>query len=160
VRNDSDHSDKPAHEPNAATRTAEDARPALTSTSGGPLECDASTSRVVRVDVPIRVESPNRLHAEHPLSRARRVRKERAAVREALDRFKPPPGPWLVTLVRVAPRRLDDDNAVASMKAPRDATAAWLAVDDRDPRVRFVVEQERGAYGLRIDVLGAHGAEP
>jgi hypothetical protein len=152
MTNDSDHSTKPVHKLNAATRTGQDARPALPSTSGESLDSDASMDRVVRVEVPIRVESPNRLHAEHPLGRARRVRRERAAVREALDRFERPAGPWLVTLIRVAPRRLDDDNAVAAMKAPRDATAEWLGVDDRDPKVRFVVAQERGAYAVRVNV--------
>jgi hypothetical protein len=58
-----------------------------------------------------------------------------------------------VRLVRLAPRRLDDDNATAGMKGARDEVARWLDVDDCDPRVRFVVEQEQApAYGVRIVV--------
>jgi len=59
-----------------------------------------------------------------------------------------------VTLVRLAPRRLDDDNATAAMKGARDETAVWLRVDDGDEaRVRFVVEQERATgYAVRIVV--------
>jgi len=38
------------------------------------------------------------------------------------------------------------------MKATRDAVAEWLAVDDRDPRVGFAVEQAPGAYSVRIVV--------
>jgi hypothetical protein len=141
----------------AATAPAEDERAAPASTSAPPGDPGASTGRVVRVEVPIRVESPNRLHAEHPGSRARRVRRERSAVREALARFDPPPGPWVVYLVRVAPRRLDDDNAVASMKGVRDEVASCLRVDDGDARVRFVVGQERGPYTVRVEVRTATG---
>lgn len=142
----------------AAPAPAEDEGPAHASMSAPPGDPGASTGRVVRVEVPIRVESPNRLHAEHPGSRARRVRRERSAVREALARFEPPPSPWVVHLVRVARRRLDDDNAVAAMKGVRDEVASWLGVDDGDARVRFVVEQERGAYAVRIAIEQVEGA--
>jgi hypothetical protein len=125
-----------------------------------PSSGDGAPAGPVVVEVPTRVESPNRLHDEHPGSRARRVRAERAAVREAVAGSKLPPGPWLVRLVRLAPRRLDDDNATASMKAVRDEVAAWLGVDDRDSRVRFVVEQERAkGYAVRI-VVGHVEGEP
>jgi hypothetical protein len=54
--------------------------------------------------------------------------------------------------VRVAPRRLDDDNAVAAMKGVRDEVARWLRVDDGSARVRFVVQQDPGPYAVRIVV--------
>lgn len=63
--------------------------------------------------------------------------------RLVLSSREPPALPVVVTLVRCSPRLLDDDNAVGAMKAVRDEVAAWLGVDDRDPRVRFVVEQEK-----------------
>jgi hypothetical protein len=136
----------------AATTMDDSAGSPLASTGTPPSGTDAPAAPVV-VEVPIRVESPNRLHDEHPGSRARRVRGERAAVREALAPLPLPEGPWLVRLFRLAPRRLDDDNATASMKAVRDEVAAWLGVDDRDPRVRFIVEQERAkTYAVRIEV--------
>jgi hypothetical protein len=151
---------KSAPTANAVPTPSDDERPAPASTAAPAEEPDASASRLVRVEVPIRVESPNRLHAEHPGSRARRVRRERSAVREALDPFEPPAGPWLVRLARVAPRRLDDDNAVAAMKGVRDEVASWLRVDDGDSRVRFVVAQERAAtYGVRI-VVERSGRRP
>jgi hypothetical protein len=50
------------------------------------------------------------------------------------------------------------DNATASMKAVRDEVAAWRCVDDRDSRVRFVVEQERAnEYGVRSVVEHVKG---
>ena len=134
--------------PHAASTSPAGAPPAPAPAPGPP---DPSKGRVV-VEVAIRVQSPNR--REHYLSRARRVRGERAAVRTALERLAPPPLPWRVTLVRLAPRRLDDDNATAAMKGARDETAVWLRVDDGDEaRVRFVVEQERATgYAVRIVV--------
>ena len=149
---DDEKDPKNAEQPSAASTAPEDERPALASMSPPTDDADAPTGRVVRVEVPIRAESPNRLHAEHPLTRARRVRRERSAVQEALDRFEAPPGPWLVTFVRIAPRRLDDDNAVAAMKGVRDEVARWLGVDDGDASVRFVVEQNRGPYAVRVEV--------
>jgi hypothetical protein len=140
---------------NAASTMDDNAGPSHPSTND-PSSGDGLPAGPVVAVAPIRVESPNRLHDEHPGSRARRVRAERAAVREALAGSKLAPGPWLVRLVRLAPRRLDDDNATSSMKAVRDEVAAWLGVDDRDPRVRFLVEQERAkSYGVRIEVRTA-----
>jgi hypothetical protein len=137
---------------NKPPKLPHDAPPTLPSALAPTPDAETSEGRVIRVEVPIRVQSPNRLHAEHPLGRARRVRRERAAVRAALDAFRPPTAPWLVTLVRVGPRCIDDDNAVAAMKGVRDEVAKWLGVSDRDPLVRFAVEQERGPYVARIEV--------
>lgn len=59
----------------------------------------------------------------------------------------------LVTLTRIGPRRMDDDNAAASMKAVRDAVAKRLGVDDGDvSRLRFVYRQERGPFAVRVRV--------
>ena len=59
----------------------------------------------------------------------------------ALEGSTRPRGPLLVTPVRVAPRRLDHDNAVAIMMGIREDVARWLRVDDGDARVCFVVEE-------------------
>ena len=80
---------------------------------------------------------------EHWAAKAARVKHERAMVRLVLSSRTPPPLPVVVMLVRCAPRLLDDDNAVGSMKAARDEVAAWLGVDDRDPRVRWNVTQAK-----------------
>lgn len=119
-----------------------------------PSAGNGAPPRVVVEILGLAPKSPNR--REHYLTKARRVRRERRTVREALKPFAPVPPPWRVVLVRVAPRLLDDDNATASMKAVRDTVAEWLHVDDGDTsRVRFVVEQERGPYAVRVAVEGA-----
>jgi hypothetical protein len=59
----------------------------------------------------------------------------------------------IVTLTRLAPRMLDDDNAIAGMKAVRDAVADCLVVLDNDPRVEWRYAQERAkGYAVRISI--------
>lgn len=62
--------------------------------------------------------------------------------------------PCTVTFTRVAPGRgLDpEENLPGSCKAVKDELAAILGVDDRDPRVTWVYEQEHGDWGLWVDV--------
>ena len=64
-----------------------------------------------------------------------------------------PPGPVVVELVRIGKRRMDDDGAIASLKAVRDALAAALGVDDGSRLIRWQYAQELGPrYGVRITV--------
>lgn len=53
-----------------------------------------------------------------------------------------------ITMTRVAPRALDDDNLVGSFKHVRDALAATIGLrGDRDPQVRWSYQQRRGRVG-------------
>lgn len=92
----------------------------------------------------------------HWAVRAKRTKAEREAVRACCLGIKPLRGSAVVTLVRVAPRGLDDDNLAASFKACRDQLALMLGLpDDRDPRVVWRYGQRRGAvreYGIDIVV--------
>ena len=90
---------------------------------------------------------------EHHMTRARRVKRERAAVGWALRTAARPALPCTVTMTRISPSAgLDDDNLVGSLKAVRDAVADWLGVDDRDSlTVRYLCAQERGAWGVRVE---------
>lgn len=68
----------------------------------------------------------------------------------------------IVTLTRVGPRRLDDDNLAGSLKGVRDAIAAALGVDDRDPKVQWVYGQYpagRGHYWVEVLITGKPFAE-
>ena len=83
-----------------------------------------------------------------------RSKQQRKAVKDGLSVVRAPALPCLVRITRIAPAMLDDDNAARSAKGCRDQVAAWLGVDDRDPRVLFVYAQERRAprtYGIRIE---------
>ena len=63
-----------------------------------------------------------------------------------------PPLSSSVRLVRVSPRRLDDDNLSAALKSVRDGVADVLGVDDGDSRVVYVVDQESGRAGVLVEV--------
>lgn len=99
--------------------------------------------------------TPNARH-RHPAEAGRVRAWERGTVARALADVKAPSGPWLVTITRMGPGTMDDDNATASAKGVRDAVAAWLGVDDGETgRVRFVVSQKTDrAFGVTITVKG------
>jgi hypothetical protein len=94
----------------------------------------------VSVVVPLHL-SPVGNRREHPFTRARRTRREIAAVLEALARHPPPQLPAVFVLVRVGWNRLDVDGLVACAKGPIDALAQWAGVDDRDPRLLWRLAQ-------------------
>ena len=50
----------------------------------------------------------------------------------------------VVHLCRIAPRELDSDNLEGAFKGTRDGIATGLGLNDRSPRVRYVVSQEQG----------------
>ena len=119
-------------------------------------------SALLEVRLPLHtVSEANR--REHWSKRAKRVREQRGVVcmafqSAAIDRALPPLqriAPIEVTLTRVAPRELDDDNLRGALKACRDGVADALKIDDRDPSVRWAYAQERGAvreYAVAIRV--------
>ncbi len=64
--------------------------------------------------------------------------------------------PATITLTRIAPRSLDDDNLISSMKHIRDSVADWMGTQDNDPLLTWKYAQERGTkpreYAVRITV--------
>lgn len=59
----------------------------------------------------------------------------------------------VITLTRLAPGMLDDDNLAAGFKAVRDGIADALQVNDRHPKLRWICSQERSAprvYACRV----------
>jgi hypothetical protein len=112
--------------------------------------------------IPIRLMSEaNR--REHWAAKARRTKDQRAHVtlmlRTTIARIDPA-DVHVVSITRVAPRMLDDDNATRSAKAVRDAIAEWLGVNDGDRRILWRVSQERGPYAVTIRIwTGDEGLE-
>lgn len=108
------------------------------------------------IELPLRIESvANR--REHWSVRARRTKAHRMAALAVPAH----PLPCVVTLTRIAPRKLDDDNLASGFKALRDGIADRLGVDDGDARVRFVYRQERGKrkeYAARVTIEPAEAA--
>lgn len=95
----------------------------------------------------------------HWTKRAARAKKERAIVAVALrchhrPTLEPTCPPTTCTLVRVAPRALDDDNLAGAFKSIRDEVAAFFGVDDgpKGP-IAWRYEQRKGAprqYAVEI----------
>lgn len=89
---------------------------------------------------------------EHWRKRATRVKRERDTARLLAPSH---PLPCVVTMTRLSPGTLDDDNLQGACKAVRDGIADKLGIDDRDPRVEWRYAQERckrGEYGVRITI--------
>jgi hypothetical protein len=122
--------------------------------------------RDVVVTLPLRLKNPLNGSWGHWAPKARERREQRTTVglvcsaplaeyRTGLA--KAYIGRVVVTIERVAPRQLDDDNLRAACKAVRDGAADALEVDDREPRVEWRYEQSRGKpreYAVRIVVRG------
>ena len=111
----------------------------------------------VRIVVPIPTVSEANAHT-HWRVRQKRAKSQRLAVTCHLlfRRCDLPALPCIVTMTRLSPRKLDDDNAVGAMKHVRDAIAAYYRVDDGDPRWTWRVAQEKSkAVGVRIEIGGA-----
>ena len=109
------------------------------------------------VDIPIRTVSEAN-GREHWAVKAKRVKLHRnTAHRVAAMALKgEKPLPCVVTLTRVSPRELDDDNLRSALKATRDGIADWLGVDDRDPRIRWEYGQAKASkyQAVRMVITG------
>jgi hypothetical protein len=92
---------------------------------------------------------------EHWRARTRRVKLERSlAALCCRSLSKPTQWPVTVKLTRLGPRKLDSDNVQGALKATRDGVADWLGVDDGDEsKVLWEYGQEKGAYGVRVEVF-------
>lgn len=61
----------------------------------------------------------------------------------------------LVTLTRIAPRPLDQDNLVGGFKAVVDEIARVIGIDDGDKRMTYRYEQGKGKpkeYAIRVEI--------
>ncbi len=92
----------------------------------------------------------------HWATKARRVSAQRNIVTIMLAttqaRFMALYAPLTVVITRIAPRRLDSDNAVGSAKAVRDAIAQAMKVSDGNDSVDWRVDQAKGPVGVRIQI--------
>lgn len=111
---------------------------------------------MIQVEIPIRIESEANSR-EHWAIKAKRVKSQRMAALTVPKADLP----CVVTLIRVAPRRLDDDNLSSGFKALRDGIADRLGVKDNDPRVQWRYSQETGKtkeYAARVVIMAGSDA--
>lgn len=113
----------------------------------------AAGMKSITVTLPIRAVSITNMR-EHWARRSRRAKQQRMAAL-AIPGLDASWLPCVVTLTRIAPRELDDDNIRSACKSLRDGVADRLGIDDRDPRVRWEYGQERGGvreYAVRVEI--------
>lgn len=96
---------------------------------------------------------------EHWAKRAKRAKAERKdayyGASDALPRLTTVM-PLTLLITRIAPRVMDDDGCIASMKNIRDGIADWLGVNDGSDAVKWTYAQRKGEpkeYAVEIEIV-------
>lgn len=120
--------------------------------TGRQSYAEAAALLGVAITLPIKTVSESN-QREHWAKKARRVKTHRYTARMMCPHVKPP---VIVTLTRIAPRKLDDDNLRGALKAVRDGIADRLGVPDNDPRIEWRYWQQNGASAVLVQIEQAH----
>ena len=90
-----------------------------------------------------------------------RLKKDQRTATKLCMKDKPiPPGPLVVTITRIGPRRLDGDNLQGACKYVRDQIAAQVGPDDGSSFYTWVYKQRIGKYGVEVDIVSRVGLAP
>lgn len=113
------------------------------------------------ITIPLRIPSESNIR-EHWTKRHKRHKEQERAIRLFLQpKAHLFPLPVCIVLIRISPRKLDDDNLVGALKHVRDTIADILIPGlakgraDGDKRLKFSYSQERGKTGqyfLKIEI--------
>jgi len=116
---------------------------------------------MIAVELPLRIQSEANTRGAWQARFFGRTKPQRSAT---VLMLRPKLGkrisfPVRVTLTRIAPRALDDDNLRTALKSVRDGVADALGLkNDRDPRVAWDYQQHRRApneYAVSIVIVNA-----
>lgn len=111
---------------------------------------------MIAFTIPILLPSAGNARHAHWAQRHRATKKLRAdvAIVARSAGVRPITGPVVVRLTRVAPSPLDGhDNLAAAFKAPVDALTVELGLkSDRDPRVSWEYDQQKGPPEVRVEI--------
>jgi len=112
--------------------------------------------------IPIRIRSEGNLH-EHWRKKHARDKETQAMLAIWFKNARLPEYlPCTVKFTRIAPRKIDDDNLVFSLKFCRDCVADYLIPGlargqaDSDPRIKWEYAQEKGKpkeYALKVEIV-------
>lgn len=106
----------------------------------------------MKVHIPIRLLSlPNTRMHWRTLDKLKRTQKAATAI--CLLGAKFPPMPVIVTITRIGPRKLDDDNLAAACKYVRDVIARRIGVDDGSDLYTWRYQQRKGEYGVDVEIV-------
>ncbi len=107
----------------------------------------------MKVHIPMKLPSLSNLSHMHWRKLANIAKKQKTIVNHYLhDRLDIPFLPLLVTITRIGPRRLDDDNLQGACKYVRDQIASVVGVDDGSNLYTWHYEQKTGKFGVDIDI--------
>ena len=127
--------------------------------SARPATLDAAAGVVV-VELPgLRLRSEANARGHSLGAKSSRAKALRAAVLRGLAGRVLPPLPVRVCVTRISPRRVDTDNLASACKAPRDAAAEALGIDDgpAETRATWRESQVAGPYGARVTIVHVDG---
>ena len=79
-------------------------------------------------------------------------KKQKLATKLCMRDVKLPAMPLLVTITRVGPRKLDDDNLASACKYVRDEIAKAVGVDDGSDLYTWMYAQRIGTYGVDVEI--------
>lgn len=107
----------------------------------------------MKIEIPIKLPSlaNTRMHWR---KLAALKRKQREATYLCLVRESPriPCLPLIITITRVGPRELDDDNLQSACKYVRDQIADIVGVDDGSKLYTWKYEQRTGPYNVEVEI--------
>lgn len=78
---------------------------------------------------------------------------QRVATNVCMHGLDLPTPPLLVTITRIGPRRLDDDNLSSACKYVRDEIARAIGVDDGSSIYTWIYKQQTGKYGVDVEIV-------
>ncbi len=79
-------------------------------------------------------------------------KQQRLATKLCLHSAVIPPGPLVVIITRIGPRKLDDDNLASACKYVRDQIAEKVGVDDGSSFYTWVYKQRTGKYEVEVSI--------
>lgn len=113
----------------------------------------------MKFNIPLRLPSLSNLRRWWQVLRFKKQQKV-AVYRYMMDAMRTqsiPDFPLTVTITRIGPRLLDDDNLAAACKYTRDQIAALVGVDDGSPLLTWVYAQVSGGpgkYSVDVEIVG------
>ena len=108
----------------------------------------------MRFSIPVRLPSLANTSMHWRKFAALKVKQKTATHLCMIGAIVPPP-PLLVTITRVGPRKLDDDNLASAAKYVRDQIAAEVGVDDGSELYTWRYEQrvgKSGEYNVEVEI--------
>lgn len=111
--------------------------------ANGPQREKRMPANTLTLDLPIRTVSEANSREGWRARGKRKVAQQTEVQVEWLNKFgrRKVNLPCVVTLTRIGPKLLDDDNLVGSFKFIRDQVAKMIGVDDGSAHIRFVPKQ-------------------